>query len=119
MTSETVTSSEVIRALPGLLRARVMTRPRLSDGWAGDTGTQTVPVCLKYSVSSFQALGSPLSQSPNTQLRPLKQESSILENAALSTGSLDWVQPTHAKYPHHHHRRRSRPLIGIRVCHPM
>lgn len=37
-----------------------MTWPWLSDGWAGDTGTQTVHVCLKYSVSSFQALGCPL-----------------------------------------------------------
>lgn len=89
LTSEIATSSKVIRMLPELLRARVMTWPWLSDGWAGDTGTQTVLVCLKYSVSSFQALGSPLSQSPNTQNRPLKQDSSILENLALSTGSLD------------------------------
>lgn len=89
LTSEIATSSKVIRMLLELLRARVMTWPRLSDGWAGDTGTQTVLVCLKYSVSSFQALGSPLSQSPNTQHRPLKQDSSILENLALSTGSLD------------------------------
>lgn len=89
LTSDIATSSKVIRMLPELLRARVMTWPWLSDGWAGDTGTQTVLVCLKYSVSSFQALGSPLSQSPNTQNRPLKQDSSILENLALSTGSLD------------------------------
>lgn len=89
LTSEIATSSKVIRMLPELLRARVMTWPWLSDGWAGDTGTQTVLVCLKYSFSSFQALGSPLSQSPNTQNRPLKQDSSILENLALSTGSLD------------------------------
>lgn len=88
LTSEIATSSKVIRMLPELLRARVMTWPWLSDGWAGDTGTQTVLVCLKYSVSSFQALGSPLSQSPNTQNRPLKQDS-ILENLAPSTGSLD------------------------------
>lgn len=99
LTSEIATSSKMIRVLPELLRARVMTWPWLSDGWAGDTGTQTVLVCLKYSVSSFQALGSPLSQSPNTQLRPLKQESSILENPALSTGSLDYVQPTRQTLP--------------------
>lgn len=49
------TSSKVIKMLPELVKAFVMKWPWLSDWWAGDTGTQTVLVCLKYSLSGFQA----------------------------------------------------------------
>ncbi|KAJ7994201.1 hypothetical protein DPEC_G00263450 [Dallia pectoralis] len=66
-------------------------------------------------MSIFQALGSPLSQPPNTQHRPPKPETprDILNNLTLRTGSLDLVQST----SRHKGTDCTAPSLTLKLCH--